>query len=130
MALRGLGLLTIAVTVALIALMLYAGEPGELWWWFLAVPIGVWIVGPSIAPYVWARYARDKIWFSWLMLAFLLLSSGWAASVYYDAFFVSTSSTSALIMIFAPFYQWGWLAITGLGSLGIVRLVTRRRAIR
>jgi hypothetical protein len=39
----------LSVTVALVlgALMLYAGEPNNPWWWVGALPFALWIIGPA-----------------------------------------------------------------------------------
>lgn len=123
MAMQVLKVLTIAVAGALTALMLYAGEPAELWWWLLAAPFGIWIIGPSLMPYVLARWIKRRR-FVYVMLAFLALSSAWSAAVYYQAF-VWVSSTAALVMIFAPLYQWIALACVGLLSIGVVKWLDR-----
>ncbi len=122
---RLLRVLTLAVAAALIALMLYAGEPSRLSWWLLALPFGAWIVGPAAVPYLLARWVRHA-WFVHGMLAFLALSSAWSATIYYQAFFVSRSSTAALVMIFVPLYQWAALACIGLLSIVIGRRLKRR----
>lgn len=126
MAIRMLGILAIAVAIALIALMLHEGEPGAAWWWLLALPFGVWIIGPAIAPYILAHRAK-KPWFARAMLAFPCLSSAWSVTAYYQAFFVSASSSAVLVMIFVPLYQWAALLFTGLVSAGIVRWRGRSR---
>lgn len=55
-------------------------------------------------------------WFVYLMIALLALSSTGAAFLYYQAFVISTPSTAALVVIFAPLYQW--IALTIVGLLG------------
>lgn len=116
MALLALRCLTILAAGALVALMLYAGEPTKLWWWILAIPFGAWIIGPAVLPYLFANRFKSIPWLSYLMLAFIALSGAWAASVYYEAFFVSKSSTAALVMIFVPLYEWAALACLALLS--------------
>lgn len=94
----------------LAALMLYVGEPQASDWWPIAIPLGFWVVGPAIAPWIIARL-RPKPPVILSLLAFLILSSMMAATAYYDAFFTSTSSTAALVLIFVPLYQWGALIV-------------------
>lgn len=127
MALLALRWFTIVAAGALIALMLYAGEPTKLWWWLLAIPFGAWIIGPAIVSYLFANRFKDISWLTYLMLAFLALSGAWSASVYYEAFFVSTSSTSALVMIFVPLYEWAELACLALLSGTAIRRINRRQ---
>jgi hypothetical protein len=43
-------ILAVAAAGALIALMLHAGEPSDLWWSLLALPFGAWIIGPAVTP--------------------------------------------------------------------------------
>jgi hypothetical protein len=126
MALTTLRILVIAATGALIALMLYAGEPSKLWWWLLAIPFSAWIIGPAIAPYILVKLFKTRNGFVYLMIVYLALSSLWSASVYYQAFFVSTSSTSALIMVFAPLYQWSALVCVGLLGGAVISWSNRR----
>lgn len=126
MALRILMILAITVAGALFVLMLHAGEPAEAWWWLLALPFGAWIIGVAVAPYFLARRVK-RPWFVYVMLAFLLLSTAWSAIEYHRAFFVSESSTAALVMIFVPLYQWVALAFICLLSAGSAHWLDRRR---
>lgn len=126
MALQILKGLAMMVAAALFALMLHAGEPGEYWWWLLALPFGAWIIGAAVAPYLLARRAK-RPWFVYVMLVFLGLSSAWSATEYYQAFFLSESSTAALVMIFVPLYQWAALACIALLSAGLAKWLDRRR---
>lgn len=126
MAIRILGILAIVSAAALIALMLHAGEPGAAWWWLLALPFCIWIVGPAMVPYVLARRMK-RLWFDRLMLAFLCLSCACSATAYYHAFFVSASSTAGLAMIFVPLYQWAALLFVGLLGVCIARWGNRLR---
>ena len=128
MAIWALRILTGVVVLSLIGLLLYAGEPEETWWWLFAIPVSAWIIGPAVMPYFAARRWANRNWFVWTMLIFQVLSSGWVASVYYEAFFVSTSSTASLVLIFVPLYQWGALACAALLCLCAKLWLKRRRA--
>lgn len=125
--LRLLGWLAAGAVIALIALMLYVGDPYSAEWWLRAIPFGLWITGPAIVPWVVARWRRSPI-VTALMLGFLVLSSALSAVLYYQAFFLSTSSTSALIFIFAPLLQWAVLVLVIIIALAASAFVQRRSA--
>ncbi|MFZ3485520.1 hypothetical protein [Sphingomonas sp. 3-13AW] len=112
--------LTVGSVIALAALMLWAGTPGELRWWGMAIPFGIWIIGPSVVPYLIARRQKAPPEIAGVMAAYLILSNGVAGAVYYQAFFVSHASTAGLAMVFAPLYQWIALAVVALSaSIGL-----------
>ena len=110
---------TVVAASALVALLLYAGEPANLWWWAGALPLGLWIIAPTVAPYLLAA-RQSRRWFSMVMLLSFAVSSVLCGWVYYDAFFRSKSSTAALVFVFIPIYQWLALAVL----LFICRLAT------
>lgn len=120
----------LAVTVALVlgALMLYAGEPNNLWWWAGALPFALWVVGPAVAPFWIARH-KSRPWLSMIMFLYVIASSIFSGLVYHDAFFRSKSSTSALVMVFVPLYQWLALVLLLLLYLGGRAWLTRRGKI-
>lgn len=105
-------------SVALAGLLFYAGDPTSFDWWLFAVPFGLWVIGPAIAPWIVARWRRQSA-VTIALLIFLSISSLASALSYYDAFFRSTSSTSALILIFLPLYQWVAFAIIATIALAI-----------
>jgi hypothetical protein len=125
MALVTMRYLTLAGVVALLTLMLWVGHPGNAEWWTMALPFGVWIVGPTIMPYVLARRFRDARGFVRLMLALLILSGAGAGLGYYEAFFASESSTAGLAMVFIPLCQW--VALITVSLVGIAAIIWRRR---
>ena len=104
--------LTIAVILAVTALMRSQGDPTKPWWWLGAIPLWFWIAAPIWAPYQLARLANSLIFTIPLGLFFLIATilSGW---VYYEALFPPTSSTSALIFLVMPGYQWIGLIVVG-----------------
>jgi hypothetical protein len=53
------------------------------------------------------------------MTGYLVISSIWSAEVYDQALFVSASSTSELVLVFMPLYQWAALVCVALLSLGL-----------
>jgi len=96
--------------VALVGLLLYAGDPSSPSWWLVAAPFTLWVVGPAVAPWIVAK-VMNRLVATKLLLMFLVVSSSLSATVYYDAFFASLSSTSALALIVIPLYQWGALVV-------------------
>jgi hypothetical protein len=120
--------LTIATVAALIGLMVYAGTPADTEWWFRAIPFAFWIIGPTLTAYGLSRRFKHRPWFVYAMATFLTVFAVLAAAAYYDAFFVSKSSTAALAMVMVPLYQWAALAIIGIVSVGVIFWRDRRTA--
>lgn len=114
--------LSILASIALLGLMLEVGEPDKLWWWALAIPTSAWIAGPVWLPY-WAARAFDSVPFTAALGLVFLLSTGFAASAYYGAFFTPTASTGALVLLFVPVFQW-------LGVLLAIALLAMRGNMR
>ena len=61
------------------------------------------------------------------MFLYLAVSSIFSGFAYYDAFFLSKSSTAALALVFIPLYQWLAIALLLLLYSGIRR---GRRSVR
>jgi len=97
--------LTALVIVAIYALWIEviamrAGDPGELWWWLLEIPFFLWIVAPIITAYL---VGRDN----WLFTIGLAAIAAYSLDIYErDMFGPGARSTSALIFIWLPIYQW------------------------
>lgn len=120
-------ILTAAAALAMIALLLHAGQPEELSWWPAALPLALWAVGPTLAPYLLAARQSQR-WFSATMLLYFAASSILSGAAYGDAFFRSQSSTAALVMVFVPTYQWVALALLLFFCRAAVRLTGRGKA--
>jgi|SRR5665213_2737680 len=118
--------LSIIVALALGALMLYVGEPTQSWWWAGALPFALWIIGPTVAPFLIARH-KSRQWFSMTMFLYVVASSIFSGFAYYDAFFRSNSSTAALVMVFIPLYQWLALALLLLVCVGVTAWLRQPR---
>jgi hypothetical protein len=118
-------ILTVATALALVALMIYAGQPKELSWWAEALPLALWVAGPAAAPYLLAA-RQSRRWFSIAMSLYFAASSIFSGLVYHEAFFRSKSSTAALAMVFVPIYQWFALALLLFVCLGAAAWLTRR----
>jgi hypothetical protein len=121
--------LTIATLAALIGLMVYAGTPADPEWWLRAIPFAVWIIGPTLTAYGLSRWFKHRPWFVYAMAAFLTVFAALSVAAYYDAFFVSKSSTAALAMVMVPFFQWAALVVIGIISAGVA-VWRDRRAVR
>jgi hypothetical protein len=124
MPVRILGITGAVVAIALLALMIHSGDPTSSSWWLAAIPFALWIVGPAIAPYLLAWRQRDRR-VAIAMLGFLAVSTGASAVAYYDAMFVSESSTAALVFLFVPLYQWTAFLIVAAITLVAARWVKR-----
>lgn len=113
MPVRMLGVMGAAVGVGLLTLIIHTGDPSSSSWWLAAIPFAIWIVGPAIVPYLLAR-RRHSSNISIAMLAFLVISTALSGNAYYQALFVSESSTAALVFLFVPLYQWtAFLVVAG-----------------
>lgn len=78
----------------------------------------LWNITPNIAFYLTSHYIKSRTWL--LVLAFIICGLQIITVIEY---FSSTSSTSALIFIFAPLYQ---ILIAGIVFLIIVLLQKRK----
>ena len=93
-----------------------AGSPADPWWWALEIPFSLWIVAPVAVPLL-------------LRLRHWLLTGGVAAMAAYslhiyerDMFGPGARSTSALIFVFLPLYQWLGTAVL----IVVAALLSRR----
>jgi hypothetical protein len=124
--------LSVLVAFVLGALVFYAGEPSHLRWWMGALPFALWVIGPAVAPCLIANH-RSRQWFSITMFLYLAVSSIFSGFAYYDAFFLSKSSTAALALVFIPLYQWLAIALLLFLCLGIRRIgrsIEKSREVR
>jgi hypothetical protein len=121
---RILGITGAVVAIALIALMIHSGDPTSSSWWLAAIPFALWIVGPAVAPYLLAWRRQDRR-VAIAMLGFLAISTVASAVAYYDAMFISESSTAALVFLFVPLYQWTAFLIVAAITLIAVRWASR-----
>ena len=77
-----------------------AGEPTNLWWWLVDIPFSLWIVAPIALPLL----LRIR---HWLPTAGVAAMAAYGIYIYESAMFgPGARSTSALIFIFLPMYQW------------------------
>lgn len=108
--LRLLWLSSIVAASTLAALLLHVGNPRSIDWWWTAIPLGLWVIVPAVLPWLIARLRR-RPGVALVMLIFLIASSLMSGIAYHGAFFRSTSSTAALVLIFVPLLQWVALAV-------------------
>lgn len=125
MPVRMLGIASAVVAFGLIALMIHTGDPSSSSWWLAAIPFALWIVGPAIVPYLLARRRRDRFT-SIAMIGFLVISTSLSGAAYYQAIFVSVSSTAALVFLFVPLYQWTAFLIVAGAILAATAWIKRR----
>lgn len=105
-----------AYSLAVATVMIKAGEPTEFWWWFISIPFFLWCLAPVVLPLSHP---------SWIVAFGVGVMAAFSSYVYVtDMFGPGARSTSALIFIFLPIYQW--IAVGAL--LGLDLLV--RRALR
>ena len=89
-----------AYAVAVEWIAVRAGNPTELWWWLQEIPFLLWIVAPIAVPLL----LRIR---SWVLTGGLVLMAAYSVYVYeHDMFGPGARSTSALIFVFLPIYQW------------------------
>lgn len=81
------------------------GNPTELWWWLGEIPFALWIIAPIAVP----LFLRIR---HWLLTGGVAAMATYGIYVYGDSMFgPGARSTSALIFIFLPIYQWVGTAI-------------------
>ena len=86
-----------------------AGEPSNVWWCLLLVPILLWIIAPIAFPLL----AWSKTWL--VTLATGLIAAGSVYIYLIDMFGPGARSTSAIVFVFLPVYQW--MAVAALYAL-------------
>ena len=105
--------------VAIGSISIRAGNPDQLWWWLLEIPFFLWIVAPVAMPLL----LRLK---SWLLTGGVAVMAAYSIYVYdRDMFGPGARSTSALIFIFLPIYQW-----IGTAILIVIAAIVQRRMAR
>ena len=109
----------VAYAAAIVLISMKAGEPSELRWWGLAVLFMAW----EISPIAFLCLVRKT---SIVMALGALIVSVASVAIYWnDMFGPGARSTSALIFIFLPIYQW----LIGLAFWGL-SFVEERAATR
>jgi hypothetical protein len=81
------------------------GNPTDPWWWLGEIPFALWIMAPIAVPLL-LRFRH------WLLTGGVAAMAGYGIYVYdRDMFGSGARSTSALIFIFLPIYQWVGTAV-------------------
>jgi hypothetical protein len=107
--------ISLAYSLAVGAVMINAGEPTALWWWFGFAGFYAWCLTPIILPLFYPFR-------SWLITIGVAAIAAYSSHVYIrDMFGPGARSTSGLIFLFLPVYQW--IAVAGL--LGVALMIRR-----
>ena len=94
-----------AYAVAIEWISVRAGSPTELWWWLEGIPWLLWIIAPIAVPLL----LRMR---HWLLTGGVAVLAGYSLYVYEQSMFgPDTSSTSGLVFVFLPLYQWTVTAV-------------------
>lgn len=114
--------LAVVYMAAVLGVMLRAGSPEAAWWWLALIPFFGWAVAPVV---VSALIIRSQIKPIPALISSSLFVLAVVAGIYIyleSMFGDGARSTSGLIFIFLPIYQWALplilLLITALGSVG------------
>lgn len=76
------------------------GSPADPWWWLTEIVFFAWIVAPITVPLL--QPIRH-----WLLTGGVAAMAAYSLYSYeHDMFGPDTNSTSALIFVFLPLYQW------------------------
>lgn len=116
----------VIVAAVLAVMMIHVGEPAALWWWGMALPFAAWVIGAAVAPYALARRSGDAAVVTALLVLFMVSNVAGLVS-YFRAFFLSESSTAALVLIFVPLWQWCACLLAALGCALASRIRNARR---
>lgn len=113
-----------AAAAALAVVVLVAGEPERLSWWPGAAAFWLWMISPAVAAGLLAGRAVSggRLLVEGLYLIGFILS---AAIGYYHGLLRPVGSTSSLIVIFLPLYQWAALIVVLIARRGFALLVRR-----
>ena len=107
-----------AYIVAIEWISVRTGSPADSWWWLNDIPFFLWIVAPVAVPLLLpVRH--------WLLTAGVTALAVCGVYLYEDAMFgPDTRSTSALVFVFLPLYQWVGTAIL----IVLASVMSRRKA--
>ena len=107
-----------AYAVAVEWISIRTGNPTELWWWLGEIPWSLWIIAPIAVPLL-QRFRH------WLLTGGVTAMAAYGIYVYEDSMFgPGARSTSALIFIFFPIYQWVGTAVL----IVVTAVMSRRKA--
>lgn len=111
-------ILSLYVVVVLL-IMIRAGSPDTIWWWAGAAAFLAWAAAPFAAAALLIRRQNGRR-AAVLSTVLMALAAGYSLYVYERAMFgAGARSTSGLIFIFLPLYQWVLpLTVLIVGAIG------------
>jgi ABC-type Na+ efflux pump permease subunit len=105
----------VAYTLAIATMMIRVGEPTAFIWWIGALPFLAWCVAPVGAALFWR---------SWIAIVGTAAIAGWGWYEYNVGLFgPGARSTSGLLFLFVPIYQWMGIAVVLAASWLARRLI-------
>ena len=119
----GWSVATIYCAIALYV-MIDAGEPEALSWWFLFVPFALWAVAPVVY-LAKLLVKRSNDYRRWPISIVLGAISTFSVYIYYDLFYVHLDALNGVAFIFFPMLFWVLI-----GALTASLAVFDRRAHR
>lgn len=106
--------------LAVVVVIFRAGQPGDSAWWPSGILFGVWIASPVVTALWLARFVKGIVHSLYLVVVAAIASFGFY--VQWRVMFIDPSDAqSALILVFAPLYQWVAVAI----AFGLAWIVGR-----
>lgn len=119
-----LGVLAVYAT-AIEWISVRAGSPTDPWWWAVDILFFLWIIAPIAVPLL----LRIR---HWLLTGGIAAMAAYGVYVYEESMFgPGARSTSALIFIFLPIYQWvGTAVLIAVAAAMGRRKSQRTRAVR
>jgi hypothetical protein len=117
-----------ASSVATVALIIYEGSPHEPGWFLSGVAFAVWGISPYLGLAALVLLTKVKTSAAGVTAVAITVSVVFAAWTMIDAFFVNVHSTSALVLIFVPLWQWAGVTtiVTVLGLTATVNWIRGR----
>jgi hypothetical protein len=107
---------------AVFVIMLLVGSPDQAVWWVALIPLLIWAMAPIAATFVIAHRESNA---GVLAVSCGLMTIAVISGIFIyisDMFGEDVRSTSAIVFIFLPIYQWVFpllaLGVAALGSLG------------
>ena len=105
--------LAILASVVTFGIMLYAGEPSSIEWWFAALFFAAWGVSPYACLAIISVRVREKGVASLVSLIGVCALAGFGLYAYLDGFFVHLDAQNGLLFVFIPFLQWVGCVLVG-----------------
>jgi len=97
--------------IGLFSIKLYSGQPERLSWWPLAILFFLWGLGPILVPFlIWKN--------NYIMSIIVGIIAAYSMYIYLTSIMgPETSSTSSLIFLFLPLWQWAAVILISLAML-------------